>query len=324
MTFNHTIISLSLSLIATGLAIASLLGYLGRFWWRFELFNHFRVQYLVLAVICGLGLLLARQLAGFFLCIVVSLINLVLILPLYQHPHSKSRPAPTFRILTANILGPNEEYEQISHMLEEAKPDLALLVEFTHHHQDGLKTALQGFPHTHFLPHEDNYGLALLSRLPMTSTEISFLNEDDIPVLVAHLELDGHLLTIIGTHTPPPKSQELTDLRDQQVLALALFAAKQEGEVILLGDLNTTSWSYTFKDLLRESGLRDSRSGFGIQPTWPENMPLMRVPIDHVLHSPGIHISHRCTGPFSGSDHRPVIVDFCLRIDAGTLTNPIN
>ena len=116
----------------------------------------------------------------------------------------------------------------------------------------------------------------------------------------------------------------LTDVRDRQILALARFAAKQEGEVILLGDMNTTSWSYTFQDLLHESGLHDSRRGFGLQPTWPENMPLMRVPIDHVLHSSGIQISYRCTGPFSGSDHRPVIVDFCLLMDAGPSTNPIN
>ena len=324
MSSFPTIYALSLYVIAAGVGVASFLGFLGRLWFGFELFSHFRVQYAVLAAISGLGLLLAGQLPGSFLSIGVGLFNLALILPLYR----RSTPGPqfpsTYRILTANILGRNGEYKQIAQMLTEANPDLVLLVEYDYHHHEGLKAVLEAFPHTHFLPRDDNYGLALLSRLPVCSTEIIYLNEDPVPALVARLELDGCPLTIIGTHSPPPKSQMLTDVRDRQILALARFAAKQEGEVILLGDMNTTSWSYTFQDLLHESGLHDSRRGFGLQPTWPANLPLMRVPIDHVLHSSGIQISHRCTGPFSGSDHRPVIVDFCLLMDAGPSTNPIN
>jgi endonuclease/exonuclease/phosphatase (EEP) superfamily protein YafD len=36
----------------------------------------------------------------------------------------------------------------------------------------------------------------------------------------------------------------------------------------------------------------------------------LRIPIDHVLHTPGISIQTRRLGMSTGSDHLPVIVEF--------------
>jgi endonuclease/exonuclease/phosphatase (EEP) superfamily protein YafD len=73
---------------------------------------------------------------------------------------------------------------------------------------------------------------------------------------------------------------------------------------------------------MRMSRLRDSREGFGIQPTWLSNKPLFMVPIDHVLVSEGINIHKRFTGPDIGSDHRPVIVDFSPE-NSGDVNNSV-
>lgn len=307
--------------LAAGIGLASLFGFLGRLWWRFELFSHFRVQYAALAFICAICLALLRQPAGCYFSLGVGFLNLTLLLPFYLRKKPAGKPTTTFRILTANILGWNSQYKQISSMLEKANPDLVLLVEFAPHHQEGLMSTLSGYAHTYFLPRNDNFGLALLSRLPLTSTEFVCLTEDDRYALVARIEMDDRQLTIIGAHPQPPKSRHKTSSRDRLILALARLVAQQSGEVILLGDLNTTPWSYTFGDLLRVSGLVDSRSGFGVQPTWPDKLPLMRIPIDHVLHSPGIQVHQLATGPFSGSDHRPVMVDFSMPAGNPTPTN---
>ena len=315
MTSFSDILTLLLYLGAAGLGIATLLGFLGRTWWVFELFSHFRVQYAALAVICAAALLLTGQPLGFWLCLGIYLLNLVLLLPLYLRTSRTAQPGANYRILTANILGHNGLYGPITLMLQGADADLALLVEYRHHHHQALHAIRQTYPEGHFLPRSDNYGLALLSRLPFLSAEITCLNEDQVPVLVARLELEGRPLTIIGSHPPPPKSQAMTDMRDRHILALARFAAEQPGEAILLGDFNTTPWSYAFSDLRRESKLRHSQSGFGLQTTWPDHLPPLRIPIDHILHSPGLRVTRHRTGPFSGSDHRPVIVDFCLNHD---------
>lgn len=315
MTSPSAIFTFLLYLIAASTALASLLGYLGRLSWYLELFSHFRLQYAAIASICALAFLLIREYAGFYLSLCISLFNFALILPLYHRPHPHPSSRHTYRILSANLLGPNRSYLQIHHMLQETKPDLAILLEYDHHHHEKLQDLLQDFPHTYFLPRDDNFGLALVSRLPLISIESLYLNQDRLPVVVAQLILDDHPLTIIGSHPTPPKSKELTAIRDRQINSLANFAAQQDGEVILVGDINTTSWSYPFHDLLRKSKLMDSRLGFGVQPTWPANMPLMRIPIDHLLHTPGIHITNRRVGSFNGSDHLPIIVEFNMNQD---------
>jgi endonuclease/exonuclease/phosphatase (EEP) superfamily protein YafD len=62
--------------------------------------------------------------------------------------------------------------------------------------------------------------------------------------------------------------------------------------------------------------MRDSRRGYGIQPTWPAGVPALLIPLDHLLHTPDIVITSRRVGADAGSDHYPVIVEFF--IDPGT------
>ncbi|MBW1762831.1 MAG: hypothetical protein JRJ64_15305 [Deltaproteobacteria bacterium] len=71
-------------------------------------------------------------------------------------------------------------------------------------------------------------------------------------------------------------------------------------------------WNHHFRRLLKRTGLRDSSQGRGVQPTWPTHNPLLRIPIDHCLHSEGIHVVQKKIGPAVGSDHYPVIVDFTM------------
>jgi endonuclease/exonuclease/phosphatase (EEP) superfamily protein YafD len=92
---------------------------------------------------------------------------------------------------------------------------------------------------------------------------------------------------------------------------------------MVLGDLNLSPWSPYFGDLLSSAGLRDSREGFGIQASWPTAVPLLRVPIDHVLYSPEVVINHRQIGPDVGSDHLPVVVDFSLPAASSRLHYPL-
>ena len=82
--------------------------------------------------------------------------------------------------------------------------------------------------------------------------------------------------------------------------------------VLVLGDLNASPWSSHFRRFLRDSGLRDSAQGRGVQPTWPAGMPWLWIPIDHCLHSPQLQVVARHVGPNLGSDHYPVVVDFVV------------
>jgi endonuclease/exonuclease/phosphatase (EEP) superfamily protein YafD len=102
---------------------------------------------------------------------------------------------------------------------------------------------------------------------------------------------------------------EGSSLRNDQLRAIAKFLQGVEGSRLVMGDLNTTSWSPHFRDLLAATGLVDSRRGRGMQPTWTAFRGLVRLPLDHVLVSPDITVTARRVGPPIGSDHLPVIVE---------------
>ncbi len=61
-----------------------------------------------------------------------------------------------------------------------------------------------------------------------------------------------------------------------------------------------------FGDFLKATGLRDSRRGWGWQATWNASRPLLRIPIDHCLVEPEMHVLNREVGPDIGSDHFPI------------------
>jgi endonuclease/exonuclease/phosphatase (EEP) superfamily protein YafD len=100
--------------------------------------------------------------------------------------------------------------------------------------------------------------------------------------------------------------------RNEHLSALAKFVRREKAPVVVAGDLNVTSWSPFFRDLLRDGNVRDSREGRGVQPSWVSRIPLTDLPLDHILISPGIVVASRMVGPHLGSDHRPVIADLLL------------
>ena len=69
--------------------------------------------------------------------------------------------------------------------------------------------------------------------------------------------------------------------RNEQLLKLAEFARQTPHPLLLLGDLNLTPWSPYFERLLAGSGLRDSRDGRGLFPTWPVGWPPLWIPVSY-------------------------------------------
>lgn len=53
--------------------------------------------------------------------------------------------------------------------------------------------------------------------------------------------------------------------------------------------------------------------GWGVQASWPADSWMLRIPIDHCLHSPTVQITRREIGPNVASDHLPLILEFRLR-----------
>jgi endonuclease/exonuclease/phosphatase (EEP) superfamily protein YafD len=307
-----TLLSVLLWLAAGLTSLFSLLGFLSRRDWKFELFSHFRLQYALLLGMCTFGFIQAGGLPGALFCVAFLGLNLGLILPLYRRPARCDGEVKATRLFFANILGTNTNYARLKQSMLAADADIVVLVEVRPNHLQALLPALSGYPYQFTQPDNHNFGIALFSRLPLESAQALAFDARCTPALVARLRLDGVPFTLLGIHPYPPKGHAQAARRDHQLERTAEFIAVQPGELILVGDLNTTAWSHAFHQLRRTTHLLDSRQGFGLQPSWPAGNPLLRIPIDHALHTSGIRIKVRKLGQPTGSDHLPVIVDFSI------------
>ena len=110
----------------------------------------------------------------------------------------------------------------------------------------------------------------------------------------------------------PPVSATYAKLRDEHLLALATSLAKHKTPTLVVGDLNTTPWSYIFGELLTRSRLANCAAAFGVLPTWHANHPIIKIPIDHCLHSKDVRIHDLQVGPNVDSDHLPLTAHISL------------
>ena len=288
---------------------ATLAGFIAGIWWPLELASHFRVQYCVVLLATGAILSVAGRLRWAGVAFLGAVVNLAVIVPLYLGDAPQAVGGPSIRLVSANVHRGNREYSKLIELIRSSKADAVLLIEVNRTWLGRLAALSDLFPHSVARPQEDNFGMALFSRFPLSPAVIETAADMDYPILIATPEVEGKSVTVIGAHPPPPISTDFVKMREQYVDVLAGYVSRQRGNVVVLGDLNTTSWSPLFEGFIRKTGLRDSRKGFGVQPTWPTWIPPLSIPIDHCLVSRGISVTSRCIGPRVGSDHYPLIVD---------------
>ena len=306
-------------LVVTGSVLASLptLFSLGaRWYWRLELLTHFCVQYAVVTGGFALLLLAGRRWRAALLPASAAVFNLVLIVPLWIAPSRGEHTAPATRVLVANVYTGNREFQRLLDVIDREQPAIILVTETDERWLKALEPLREKYPHVFSKSRADNFGIGIYSRIPLTQTKLIHLGDSKVPAIVAVAQVNGVSVTIFGVHTLPPADREYATIRNSQLADLARRVRVTKGPVLVLGDLNTTSWSPQFADLISETGLKDSRTGFGVQATWPTANRLLSITLDHALVSETFVVIDHRIGPEIGSDHLPVIVDVALSLTA--------
>jgi len=291
---------------------ATPLGFLGRFYWFFDLFSHFRVQYSIVLLVLGLLLLIGRQRKTAAAFLTLACVNLVLLLQLYLGAPPRSEPASTtLRAMLLNVNTNLGDADRVQAEISAVDPDILVLEEISARWISELEWLDGAYPHSLLRPRGDNFGIGLYSKLPLSEGEVVYIGAAQVPSILATVDTGDTDLQLIATHPPPPIGGELARQRNDQLERLPDFV-RTDLPVLLLGDLNASPWSYHFQRLLARSGLHDSTQGYGVQPTWPSHIFFLQIPIDHCLHSPDIAIVDRKIGENVSSDHYPLIVDFVI------------
>lgn len=286
-----------------------MLGFAGELHWLLELFSHFRVQYAAGLGIVGLLLLARRRRVAGVLALVFAGVNAWLVVPLYRAPTNEANGhGPPLRVLTLNVNARRGSPQRVLELINHEAPDLFTLQEVTPSWVAALQPLERRYPNHELAPRQDNFGIALYSRWPIEDVATLQLGGAGLPSLAATIVRNQERWRVVATHPPPPISARLAARRDQAMAALA-DSIDPAMPTLVLGDLNATVWSPQLANLLATSGLMSSAAGFGLQPTWPNGLPLLYIAIDHVLHSPDIITMTHRRGFDVGSDHLAVIAD---------------
>jgi endonuclease/exonuclease/phosphatase family metal-dependent hydrolase len=156
------------------------------------------------------------------------------------------------------------------------------------------------------------WGNAVLSRYPIAGVEYYDLPPDDILLLrgfiVAGIDVDGKLLTVINTHYSERADQD--DIRAMQSSAI-LSTWNNKPATVLMGDLNSLPDSQAIEILL-DAGLIDISREIGEQPTYTYYAAAPDHQIDYIFVTPDLGYSDFSIGTTTASDHLPLVVTITI------------
>ena len=292
------------------LAFVTALSWGARWHWALDLLAHFPVQIAIAAFVLAVILAGLRRWKAAILPGIVVAVCTGQIVPLYVPAGQPACSGRVIHAVSTNVLRSNHEYGRFVDYIGSARPDFFLAMEVDEAWLAELRPLREDYPYHLAQPGHGAFGIALFSRVPIKDYEIVESAVAGVPMIRATLVFDEHPLSFVGVHPLPPVKSGTAALRNGQLEEIAALSAPLPPPTLLMGDLNVTSWSPNFVDLLEETGLRDGRKGFGVQPTWPGLPWPLRIPIDHTLVSDDVEVVARRVGPDIGSDHRPVEIEF--------------
>jgi endonuclease/exonuclease/phosphatase (EEP) superfamily protein YafD len=275
----------------------------GELWWVLELFSHFRLQYVALALLLLLVAIRGRRyrLAG--LLAVTAGINLWPVLP-YLPSAKPSLTGESFTMLNLNVNASNPERERILSLLSAAEADIITLIELSPELAALLPTLASRYPYQVIEPAVGNFGLGVLSRFPLLRPDAFELGPTT--AIEAAVALPEGELRLIAVHPVPPISATMAATRNQQLGQLAARARQADEPLLICGDFNLSPYSPYFQRFLTDSATSDTRRGLGIGFSWPTFLPLLGIPIDHCFTRGALVATSVERMDPIGSDHYPV------------------
>ncbi len=290
----------------------------------FEILCHFQMQYLgMVLILSAITIWLKRSRLILLTLFCLALLS-AQVIPWY-FPPAQSNITPNYRVMSTNLNVANSNATEIIKLTEKERPDLALFIEVN----DSMAKQLEALKT--FLPYSSNQltpyqpGTVLYSKDPLTDFKIRKFDTNNAVNLTARVQTKNRQLSIVAIHPLSPVKREFIHSRNKVFKAVSKYIQQQDDPVLLIGDFNTTMWSPSYRTLAHETGLKNTRKGLGIFPTWPANMSyyltpklnilakLFQIPIDQCLTSPSLNAVKMHTGSDVGSDHLPIIVDFSIR-----------
>lgn len=296
---------------------ASALGFAGGLWWAFDLFCHFRAQYLAASILLALVFAAARATRWAFAALALAALNLAPILPLFLQPAEAAPHAAegTLRLLSFNVFRFNRQYDRLLAYVQRQRPDVLVLVEITADWMPSVRQLASAYPYQWTNAGDDVTGIAVMSRLQPRDARTVDLGNHGVPSYLLTFERAGGEIAVLGAHLNWPLGARASRTRNTQLAAIARLARTHPRPLVVLGDLNITPFSAHFHSTLRDGGLQPCVPGGGLRPTWPAHFPPLLIQIDHCLASARVRAWSFRVGEYLGSDHYPISVEVAPMVE---------
>lgn len=170
-------------------------------------------------------------------------------------------------IVTANVLTPNRNAEELIRLVKQFDTDILVTLETDQWWQDQLDVLTTDMPYTIKCPLDNLYGMHVYAKLPLEQPEITFLVESDVPSIHTLVQLrSGDTVRMHFLHPAPPSPSENEESaeRDAELVIVARSLENSPQPIIVTGDLNDVAWSSTTRLFRKISGLLDPRVGRGM------------------------------------------------------------
>ena len=280
------------------------LGQLGGHHWLLELFAHFVPYYAVFMALGGLCAISKKQRIFFTICTLVSVFWCATPWPLNRSAENISNiseQAQPVYLLSYNVLFSNPQVNTESIWLAQLQSDVIFLTEAS----PSWARALQPLEDMtdHCAQYADSpFGIALYSRLPLTSCEVLYTSHNTSYPYIRAVLKNG--VVVYGIHPPPPIDSTLAQERNAMLQALAIQIAQEQHNVVVLGDMNITPFSPVFQNFIQTANIHLTSPR--IRPTWWPGM----LSIDHVLVRKPENVVKTGRYGWQGSDHQPIWISY--------------
>lgn len=297
---------LGLSIGLGGLA-ASRLGHL---WVVFDVFSQFTPQFIFLIASFTIGLFVSR---GKVLTAVVLFLGALTVYSMWPYYASSNvsilsivkSDERELRIASYNTQLSNEKVDEVKAEIARIDADVMVLIELGPNKRvifDQLKTQ---YPYQAQCSDTTHCNFGILSKYPLSYIGDRMIWEGP-PYIRASLGPEFGNLSIYGVHTtrfPFARAQFA------QINALVTELAPVTGPVIVMGDFNATPYSRVTQTLASKGNFMRLTN----LPTWPAEIGLPQVAIDHVFVSLGIRqLESQSIGNAAGSDHFPIYMKLAI------------
>ena len=331
MRFLNRVLRGGLVLSGLGAAVLAILAFLGFAVPAFDLFNHLQpvLFFATLGVLALSPWLLAEGPPRSFMLTLVAtgfIASASTVIPEALAGLAPREPVsgddrPMLTLMTHNLFGSNYDMQRVVRTIFAEDPDIVALQEFFPDQSAALHPLIVArYPYFATCQGGKRANIAVYAKLPFTQIEDgacadSVAGGQRTAHIIAVFTLpDQTTFTVVNTHLdwPLPLARQRAEFT-----ALSRILNGLGGPLLLVGDFNSTPWSYALRWFVSGNRLTRHTHNLVTFPLrwwyldgWNPTPPFL--PLDHVMTRGEVAVHELHLGPRTGSDHLPVAFAFSV------------